>query len=92
MASGTPPQHGLMSGAMSAPRIRTSETLGHRSGARELNHSAMGPAPVVLVFNFIQISNQLDQFLIDLSRDILCIYKETFVLYLALLYLLAIIS
>ena len=40
-----PPQHGLMSGAMSVPRIRTSETLGHQSQARELNHSAPGPAP-----------------------------------------------
>ena len=30
---------------MSAPRIRTSETLGHHSGARELNHSAKGPVP-----------------------------------------------
>uniref|UniRef100_A0A9L0IJL6 KRAB domain-containing protein n=1 Tax=Equus asinus TaxID=9793 RepID=A0A9L0IJL6_EQUAS len=27
---GTPPQHGLMSSAMSAPRIRTNETLGRR--------------------------------------------------------------
>ena len=34
-----------MSGAMSAPRIRTSETPGHQSTARELNHSATGPAP-----------------------------------------------
>ena len=40
-------QHGLTSGAMSAPRIRTGETLGRRSGARELNHSATGPAPKV---------------------------------------------
>ena len=36
------PQHGLMSSAMSVPRI---QTLGHHSGARELNHSAMEPAP-----------------------------------------------
>ena len=28
---GMPPQHGLMSGAMSAPRIQTGETLGHWS-------------------------------------------------------------
>ena len=34
-----------MSGAMSVPRIQTGETLGSRSLARELNHSAMGPAP-----------------------------------------------
>ena len=40
-----PPQHGLMSGAMSSPRIQTGETLGRRSGAHELNHSATGPAP-----------------------------------------------
>ena len=45
MLCGTPPQCGLMSGAMSTPRIRTCETLGCGSGARELNHSAMGPAP-----------------------------------------------
>ena len=31
-----------MSGAMSTPRIRTRETLGRRSGARELNRSALG--------------------------------------------------
>ena len=34
-----------MSGAMSAPRIWTGETLGHQSRAHELNHSATGPAP-----------------------------------------------
>ena len=39
---GTLPQRGLTSSAMSAPRI---QTLGRRSGARELNHSAMEPAP-----------------------------------------------
>ena len=39
---GPPLQRGLTSGAMSAPRIRT---LGRRSGARELNHSATEPAP-----------------------------------------------
>ena len=46
---GTPPQCGLMSGAMSAPRIQIGETLGHRSETGELNHSATGPAR--LVFN-----------------------------------------
>ena len=30
---------------MSAPRIQTGKMLGPRSGAHELNHSAMGPAP-----------------------------------------------
>ena len=45
VACGMPPQHGLMSGAMSTPRTRTGETLGCQSRARELNHSAMGPAP-----------------------------------------------
>ena len=44
------PQHGLMSGAMSAPRIRTGETLGRQSGARELNYSATGRAPYVWFF------------------------------------------
>ena len=40
-----PLQRGLMSSAMSAPKIRTGKTLGCRSGAREISHSAMGPAP-----------------------------------------------
>ena len=30
-------------------RIRTGETLGHRSGARELNLSATGLAPLILI-------------------------------------------
>ena len=47
---GTPPQRGLMNGAMSAPRIRTGQTLGRQSRARELNHSATGPAPKNLRF------------------------------------------
>ena len=50
VACGTPPQHGLISSAMSTPRIWTSETLGSWSGARELNHSAMGPAPNIKCF------------------------------------------
>ena len=37
-----PLHRGLMSGAMSASRIRT---MGRRSGVRELNHLATGPAP-----------------------------------------------
>ena len=47
MACRTLPQRGLMSSAMSAPRIRTSETLGCRSGVRELNHSATASVPVL---------------------------------------------
>ena len=43
------PQHGLISGAMSAPRIQTGETLGRQSGACELNHLAMGLAPILSV-------------------------------------------
>ena len=39
-----PPQHGLMS-ALSMPRIRTSETLGCRSGVHELNYLATEPTP-----------------------------------------------
>ena len=50
MACRMPPQQGLMSGAMSAPRIWTGETLGCRSGVCEPNHSAMGPAPGKLNF------------------------------------------
>ena len=45
MARGTLPQRGLMSNAMSAPRIQTAETLGRCSRAWELNRSAAGPAP-----------------------------------------------
>ena len=36
---------GLMSGAMSVPRIQTSETPGRQSAACELNHSGTGLAP-----------------------------------------------
>ena len=39
------PQHGLMSGARSAPRIWTLKTLGHQSRAHKLNCLAVGPAP-----------------------------------------------
>ena len=46
MLCGMPPQHGLMSGAMLGPMIQTGKTLGHQSGASELNHSATGLAPV----------------------------------------------
>ena len=45
-------QHDSMSGAMSVPRIRTGETLGRRSGARELNHSATGPALRIVSISF----------------------------------------
>ena len=49
VAYGTAPQHSWVSGAMSTSRIRTSETLGCRSGACELNHSATGPAPSIVL-------------------------------------------
>ena len=42
VACGTRPQHGRMSGAMSAPRIRTVK--------RELDHSATGLAPIFLEY------------------------------------------
>ena len=46
VACGMLPQHGLMSGAVSVPRIRTGEILGRQSGARELNHGhGAGPSP-----------------------------------------------
>ena len=38
---------------MSAPRIWTSETLGHWSGAHELNHLATGPAPEWISFDLL---------------------------------------
>ena len=44
-------QHGLMNGAMSVPRIRTSETLGCQSRAHKLNRSATGLAPIIFSFN-----------------------------------------
>ena len=49
VACGMPPQHGLMSGAMSTPRIRTYKTLGRRSRACQLNHLAMGPALTIVL-------------------------------------------
>ena len=45
-----PPQHGLMSGAMSAPRIRTGETLGCQSRVCELYHLVMAAGPIFLFF------------------------------------------
>ena len=39
-----------MSGATSKPRSQTGKTLGRRSGVRELNHLATGPAPQTLSF------------------------------------------
>ena len=41
---GTPPQRGLMNGAMSAPRIQIGESLGCQSRVCKLNCSARGPA------------------------------------------------
>ena len=49
------PQRGLMSGAMSVPRIRTGETLRRRSGVRELNHLATGPALGILTSNPLEV-------------------------------------
>ena len=45
VACGTPPQHGLMSSATSAPRIRTSETLGRQSRVRNLTTWPRGQPP-----------------------------------------------
>ena len=50
VACGMPLQHGLMSGAMSTPRIQTGETLGHQSRVHKLNHLATGPAPAPKFF------------------------------------------
>ena len=46
------PQRGLMSSAMSAPRIPTGESLCRRSGAHELNQWTTGPAPHFWVSNY----------------------------------------
>ena len=50
MACGTPPRHGLMSSAMPAPRIRTSETPGHRSRVANLTTRPRGQPPRVQFF------------------------------------------
>ena len=65
-------QHGLMSSAMSAPRIRTSETLG-QSRARELNHLAMGLAPITY-FLKIRKTSQLgscDEIMLTAHKEFL---------------------
>ena len=43
------PQHGLMSGARSMLRIRTSEALGCQSWVHELNHWATGPTQDIVL-------------------------------------------
>ena len=65
VACGTPPQHGLMSGAMSTPRIQTSEPQGHPSAVRKLNHSAMG-WPHTAFFNEESAGNLAPESLSDL--------------------------
>ena len=45
MLYGMLPQHGLISGAMSTPRIQTGKALGHQSGVHKPKHSATGSAP-----------------------------------------------
>ena len=47
-----------MSGARSMPRIRTSKTLGHQSGAREFNDSATGLVPAINILgkHYVPIS------------------------------------
>ena len=73
------PQHGLMSGAMSGLRIRTDETLGCRRGVRELNHSAMGPAPTLIILTFRSSMKQAPwtykalYFCIFLKLSLLCL-------------------
>ena len=42
VACGMPSKHGLMSSAMSAPRILTGKTLGHRSGVTNLTTQPRG--------------------------------------------------
>ena len=51
MGCGTPSQCGLTSSAMSAPRI---QTLGRRSGARELNHRPQS-RPLFTTFKYLDI-------------------------------------
>ena len=70
MACGTLPQHGLMSGAMSSPRIQTGETPGRQSRVRELNHSAMGPALRRIIFNGrVLIKSRKDPFERERNRE-----------------------
>ena len=71
-----PLQHGLMSSALSTPRVWTGETLGCPCRARELNHSAMGQAPpgTVLIFVFLKISLLLFSLNFDFLNMILLIW------------------
>uniref|UniRef100_A0A3Q2HGB6 Ubiquitin conjugating enzyme E2 R2 n=3 Tax=Boreoeutheria TaxID=1437010 RepID=A0A3Q2HGB6_HORSE len=64
-----------MNGAMSAPRIRTSKTLGRQSRARELNHSATGPAPGIFLISFLVCSVLL--YRNTIGAGILIIYPAT---------------
>ena len=63
------PQRGLMSGAMSGPRIRTSKTLGCRSWACKLNHSATGPAPPLVIFTSNNWSQHSCSFISCMTRE-----------------------
>ena len=65
------PQPGWMSGAMSAPGIRTGETLGRRSGVRELNRSATGPAPMTSFLTLVQFTLECD----ILTVNFKCLFK-----------------
>ena len=70
MACGTPPQRGLTSGAMSAPRIQTGETLATTVEC-QLHHLATGPAPEVKFLHFIQT----DKIITLGTHEKLCIYN-----------------
>ena len=70
---GTLPQHGLVSGARSGPRIRTSKTLGSQSRVHEFNHSATGLAPT---FTFNQREGKEFQVLQQRGRRLLGIVKK----------------
>ena len=59
VACGTPPQHGLMTGAWSTPRILIGKTLGPPSRAREANHWATGPVPMWVNLRIIYIADNL---------------------------------
>ena len=59
---------------MSVPRIRTGETLGHRSGAPKLNHSATGRPR----FDFLKSSSGVNS---KASHDLAPAYLSNFISY-----------
>ena len=56
VACGTPPQHGRMSSAMFAPRIRTNETLGRLQQSARTQPLGHGASPQFIFFLGIELT------------------------------------